>query len=215
LATHDRIFDAAKYPDMREGEPVFGGYRNYLQFDAKIQLAVGDSIKIKWDVPGDEYWRIRGLFVFDNTNAAGAAGQGWKKQTIHQILSSRFISGEASAADPRPSAKYIDSKPGVFPVWPRQWDGVTYLTFLDSIGNVLNIAPKDPTWNVTVLAPGSSWQLHAQECEFAAAAEFPFDTHILVDRYIKPANMGDEDDEGAAQLWLTQQLLAQSLQGQG
>ena len=213
MPTHDRIFTAAKYPDMKEGEPVFGGFRMYLQLDAKVQLAIGDSIKVKWEVPGDEYWRFRGLHVLDNTNAAGAAGQGWKKQFIHQILSARFISGEASAADNRPQAAYNEIKPGVFPVWNRQWDGATYLAFLDAIGNVLNISPKDPTWTVNVLPPGSSWQLHAVECEFAAAAEFSFDTHILVDRYIKPANM--PDDEADAALWVTNQLLAQSLQGQG
>lgn len=215
MPTHNRDFTGAEPPDMKLGEPIFGGFRQYIQFDAKVQLAVGDSIKVKWNVPGDEYWRFRGLHILDNTNAAGASGQGWKKQTIHQILAARFLTAEADAATPRPVAGYTAVKPGVFPVWQRQWDGATYLAFLDAIGNVLNISPKDPTWNVTVLGPGSSWQIHAQECEFAAAAEFPFDTHLLVDRFTIPANLQNQDNAEAYALWFSNLQLAQMLQGQG
>ncbi len=212
MANQDRDFTNCVPPDMKLGQPVFGGYRMYLQFDAKAEVGVGESIKILWIIPGDEYWRLRGLFVLDSTN--GGFGNGWKKQTIQCTTTSRFQTVEASSADPAPNAKYIQTKPGQFPIWQRNWDGVTYLAFTDALGSWLNIAPKDPTWNITVLPPGSRWMLYAQESEFASGAEFRFDTHLLVDRYIMPANL-DKLSDTAKALWFERMQFGQMLQGQG
>lgn len=213
MATKTLDFTGAKYPDLTLGLPVFGGFRHYIIFDGKVTLAVDDSISVRWNIPGNEYWRLRAAFVSDSTKGATQKGQGWEEQRIQLETAGAWRSGEATTAAPRPVVPYTKSIPAKYPVWWRQWDGVTFLAFQDANAVILPIHMKDPTFDITVFPPGSIWDLAGLHCEFASTGDQPFDTHILVDRYIMPANLvGDEE---AMALWFRNIQLAQLLQGQG
>lgn len=211
---HDRDFTGAVFPDMKLGQPVFGGYRFHVQLSSKVMLAVGDNLSLRFAVPGDEYWRMRAWFVTDSTKDVTSVGQGWRDQRFQLETAGRWISGEADAADPRPDEAYTKSIPAKYDVWMRAWDGVTYLAWTDVNGVWLNIGMKDPPWAVTVLPPGSIWTVRSTWCEFASGIiERGFNVTMLVDRYIMPANL--PDDPAEVRLWWEHIQFAQAMQGQG
>lgn len=193
MPTHTRDFSGPGMPDIKLGEPIFGGYRMILQMRATMQVAIGDNIQMFWTVPGDEYWRLLGMHISDNT---APLPQGWEQQQVQQMTSVRFYSAEATLANPTPLADWTHTDGGQI-VWARGWDGATYLTYLDVLGNLLHISAKDPTFQTTIWHPGSRWLLYSKACEKAGASALPFAIKMLVDRFVAPANVRMPEQESA------------------
>ncbi len=193
MAGHTRDFTHAGLPKLEDGIPFVQGFRHALQYRATVTLAIGDDIYINGNVPDDEFWQVRQFFVSDSTGPVGANGQGWQKQALRFHLSQRE-SPIATAAAPTPAGDFvIPTVPQWVPIWRRDWDGVTYLAWVDANGALLLVSEANPVWSANVWLPGTRWQFDSRSCEFATVGAQAFYVQMIVDRWQMPLDVFEKN----------------------